>query len=56
MLPAGCKERIAGLVGPRGYLDRPEDLLLLAESVGMTAAQRLVREINIAARLACISL
>ncbi|MBZ5575331.1 MAG: FAD-binding protein [Acidobacteriia bacterium] len=26
MLPAGCKERIAALVGPRGYLDRPEDL------------------------------
>ena len=28
MLPAGCKERIAALVGPRGYLDRPEDLAI----------------------------
>ena len=28
MLPAGCKERIASLVGPRGYLDRPEDLAI----------------------------
>jgi glycolate oxidase len=28
MLPAGVKERIAALVGPRGYLDRDEDLAL----------------------------
>ncbi len=28
MLPAGCKERIARIVGPRGYLDRPEDLAI----------------------------
>src|SRR5689334_10840150 len=28
MLPAGCKARIAALLGPRGYLDRPEDLAL----------------------------
>ena len=28
MLPSGVKERIAALVGPRGYLDRPEDLAL----------------------------
>jgi len=28
MLPAGCKERIAAIVGPRGYLDRPEDLAI----------------------------
>ena len=28
MLPAGLKERIAALLGPRGYLDRPEDLAL----------------------------
>src|SRR5690242_11361712 len=28
MLPAGCKERCADLLGPRGYLDRPEDLTL----------------------------
>src|SRR5690348_9473193 len=28
MLPAGCKQRIAALVGSRGYLDRPEDLAI----------------------------
>src|SRR5512135_3517917 len=28
MLPPGLKERIAALLGPRGYLDRPEDLAL----------------------------
>src|SRR5215467_10016721 len=27
-LPAGVKERIGALLGPRGYLDRPEDLTL----------------------------
>src|SRR5512138_596402 len=28
MLPSGFKERLAALLGPRGYLDRPEDLAL----------------------------
>ncbi len=28
MIPTACKERIARLVGPRGFLDRPEDLAL----------------------------
>jgi len=28
MLPSGVKERIAALLGPRGYLHRPEDLAL----------------------------
>jgi len=28
MLPAGLKERVAAVVGPRGYLDRDEDLSL----------------------------
>jgi glycolate oxidase len=28
MLPPGCTQRIAALLGPRGYLDRPEDLAL----------------------------
>jgi glycolate oxidase len=28
MLPSGLTQRIAGLLGPRGYLDRPEDLAL----------------------------
>ncbi len=28
MLPAGLTHRVAAIVGPRGYLDRPEDLAL----------------------------
>src|SRR5882672_2917101 len=28
MLVAGCKERVSALLGPRGYLDRPEDLAI----------------------------
>ena len=28
MLPTGCLERLAALMGPRGYLDRPEELAL----------------------------
>jgi glycolate oxidase len=28
MLAAGCKRKLAALLGPRGYLDRPEDLML----------------------------
>src|ERR1041385_8740266 len=28
MLPSGLKERVAAVVGPRGYLDRAEDLSL----------------------------
>ena len=28
MLPAGCQERIAAVVGRRGFLDRPEDLAI----------------------------
>jgi glycolate oxidase len=28
MLPSGCQERIAKIFGPRGFLDRPEDLAL----------------------------
>jgi glycolate oxidase len=28
MIPAACKDRLAALLGPRGYLDRPEDLTL----------------------------
>src|SRR3954451_13748674 len=28
MIPAACKERLVKLLGPRGYLDRPEDLTL----------------------------
>jgi glycolate oxidase len=28
MIPSACKERLAHLLSPRGYLDRPEDLAL----------------------------
>ncbi|HYW44341.1 MAG TPA: FAD-linked oxidase C-terminal domain-containing protein [Bryobacteraceae bacterium] len=28
MIPDGVKKRVAALLGPRGYLDRPEDLML----------------------------
>ena len=28
MIPAGLKKRVHALLGPRGYLDRPEDLAL----------------------------
>src|SRR5215469_4043786 len=28
MIPTACKERLARLLGPRGYLDRPADLAL----------------------------
>src|ERR1035438_6423444 len=28
MIPAGLKQRVHELLGPRGYLDRPEDLAL----------------------------
>jgi glycolate oxidase len=28
MLPPGCTQRLAALLGPRGYLDQPEDLAL----------------------------
>jgi len=35
MLPAGLKKRLAALVGPRGYLDRPEDLALYEYDAGV---------------------
>src|SRR3954453_16293413 len=28
MIPVACKDRLVKLLGPRGYLDRPEDLSL----------------------------
>lgn len=39
MLPPGCKEKIAALVGPRGYLDRPEDLKLYEYDGGVDKHQ-----------------
>ena len=35
-------------------VDRPDDLLLLAEAPGETSAQKLARELCVDARLACV--
>jgi glycolate oxidase len=35
MLPSAVKDKIAALLGPRGYLDRPEDLLLYEYDAGV---------------------
>lgn len=35
-------------------VDRPDDLLLLADADGATAAQRLVRALNLCERMACV--
>ena len=35
-------------------VDRPDDLLLLAERDGQTEAQRLVRELCVAERVMCV--
>ena len=39
MLPAAAKEKLAGLLGPRGYLDRPEDLTLYEYDGGVDKAR-----------------
>ena len=38
MLPPGCVRRLADLLGPRGYLDRPEDLALYEYDGGVDEA------------------
>jgi 2-phospho-L-lactate/phosphoenolpyruvate guanylyltransferase len=35
-------------------VDRPDDLLLLTRAAGATAAQRLVRDLNLCERMACV--
>src|SRR4051812_41732398 len=39
MIPDACKERLVKLLGPRGYLDRPEDLTLYEYDGGVDKHQ-----------------
>jgi glycolate oxidase len=39
MITAAAKQEIAGIVGPRGYLDRPEDLVLYEYDGGVDKAR-----------------
>jgi len=39
MLPPGLKERVAAVVGPGGYLDRPEDLALYGYDASVETGQ-----------------
>ncbi len=39
MIPEKAKRRVAGLLGPNGYLDRPEDLLLYEYDGGVEKAR-----------------
>src|SRR4051812_18993924 len=39
MIPDACKERLVKLLGPRGYLDRPEDLTLYEYDGGVDRHQ-----------------
>src|SRR5215831_147532 len=59
MLPSGLKERVAAIVGPRGYLDRTEDLLLYEYDGGvdkhrpdLVAFPRTTREVSALVKLA----
>jgi 2-phospho-L-lactate guanylyltransferase len=50
----GLAPRLFHAPGLELDIDHPDDLFALASSPGATAAQRLVRELNICARLACV--
>jgi len=50
----GVAARLFRAPGLELDIDRPDDLLLLAEAAGETAAQQLVRELCVEARLACV--
>ena len=50
----GIAARLFGAPGLELDVDRPDDLLLLAEAAGDTAAQQIVRELCVDARLACV--
>src|SRR5205085_1074931 len=59
MIPAGLVPRVAALLGPRGYLDRPEDLALYEYDGGVDKRQpdlvafpRTTPEVSALARLA----
>ena len=51
---AGLDARLFRAPGLELDVDRPDDLLALADLPGATAAQHLVRELSICARLACV--
>jgi 2-phospho-L-lactate guanylyltransferase len=50
----GLPARLFRAPGLELDVDEPDDLLLLAETAGETAAQRLTRELCVDARLACV--
>jgi 2-phospho-L-lactate guanylyltransferase len=50
----GMAVRLFRAPGLEFDIDQPDDLLLLAETAGETAAQQLVRELCVEARLACV--
>src|SRR5262245_65269658 len=51
---SGLAVRLFRAPGLELDIDKPDDLLLLAEATGETAAQQLVRELCVDARLACV--
>ncbi len=59
MLPSGCKERVAAVVGPRGFLYRPEDLAIYEYDGGidkhrpdLVAFPRSTQEVSAIVRIA----
>src|SRR5258706_371272 len=50
----GLATRLFRAPGLELDIDRPDDVLLLAEADGETAAQQLARELCVDARLACV--
>jgi glycolate oxidase len=60
MLPPGAREKMAALLGPRGFLDRPEDLALYEYDGGieksrpdLVAFPRSTEEVAAIVRIAC---
>ncbi|HET9224016.1 MAG TPA: 2-phospho-L-lactate guanylyltransferase [Roseiflexaceae bacterium] len=51
---SGLEPRLFRAPGLELDIDQPDDLLLLAEAAGETAAQQVVRELCVDARLACV--
>jgi hypothetical protein len=50
----GLATRLFHAPGLELDIDQPDDVLLLAEAAGETAAQQLARELCVDARLACV--
>jgi 2-phospho-L-lactate/phosphoenolpyruvate guanylyltransferase len=51
---SGLEPRLFRAPGLELDIDQPDDLLLLAEAAGETAAQQVVRELCVDARIACV--